>query len=248
MRNLLSLWRREIASYFISPAAYVTSVFVVLVTGGGVWLRATLMSEAGEPPRVEEFFWLPTLWLMVLMVATVLTMHLFAEETRSGTIETLMTAPVTEVELVLSKYLAAVAVFAIVFAPTVLHVFVLRRFSSGMEVLDPVPILGGHLIVVLAGSFYISIGLFMSSISRSQIVAAIGSFAVLCVVFILVGGLSHVVLQGGTNPVFDSISTFQHIKDFSRGIVDTRPVIVYFTGTALTLFCTIKVLESRRWL
>ena len=253
MRNFLVLWRKELATYFISMAAYITTVVVLIVTGLDFSFRAML--SRGEPLQLDDLSWLPTLWVMVLMVATILTMRLFAEEKRSGTIESLMTAPVTETEVVLGKYAAALTVFVVIFAPTASHIFILRRFSSGVASIDILAVACGYLMLLLIGAFYVSIGLLLSSLSRSQIVSAVSCFAVLCVLFLLVSSLDQLVrdqavtaLQYKGARVLEYISAFRHVKDFSRGVLDTRPVVLYLSGIALMLFSTIKVLESRRWL
>jgi ABC-2 type transport system permease protein len=246
MRNFFTIWRRELTAYFVSPAAYVTMVLVLGVTGIGFWLGAKI--SAGAPVKMDVLlFWLPTLWLMVMIVASVTTMRLFAEEKRSGTIETLMTAPVTEAEVVLGKYAAALTLFIVIFAPTAAYTPILRKFSSGMEVVDPRQIMTGYLIVFLIGAFYVSVGVLMSALMRSQVAAAIGSFAVLCVLFALVSVLGP-VFEGDLSEVFNSVSAIKHVKEFSRGVIDLRAIVLYVSGTALMLFMSVKALESRRWM
>ncbi|TFH16929.1 MAG: hypothetical protein E4H02_04300 [Lentisphaerales bacterium] len=245
MRNFLTLWRRELDGYFVSSAAYVMSVVVLAITGLGFWGQARL--NCGEPLRLDILvFWLPTIWLMVMIVATVLTMRLFAEEKRSGTIEALMTAPVTDAEVVLGKYASALTVFAVTFLPTILYPLVLRRFSSGIGPIDGGALLSGYAMFVLMGAFYASVGLFMSAVSRSQIVAAVMSFAALCGIFLLPGVLDHAIGGSGV-AILRFLSAFEHIQDSSRGIVDTRAIVLYISCTWFMLFATTKVLESRRW-
>jgi ABC-2 type transport system permease protein len=246
MRNLLTIWRRELQAYATSPAAYVIAVLVLMVTGTGFGLQ-TIVSR-GEPLRLDVLmFWLPTLWMMVLIVATVLTMHLFAEEKRSGTIEALMTAPVTEMEVVIGKYAAAVTLFAIIFAPTAGHIFVLRELSIGIRTIDIVSMIAGYVALLFIGAFYISIGLLISALSKSQIVAAIGTFAVLSLCFLLVGYLSH-MSGGAPSALLSCISPFEHISELSRGHLDTRAIVFYLSSIVLMIFTATKVLESRRWL
>lgn len=253
MRNFLVLWRKELATYFISMAAYVTTIVVLIVAGLDFSLRAVF--SRGEVLQLDSLSGLPTLWIMVLMVATILTMRMFAEEKRLGTLEMLMTAPVTEAEVVLGKYAAALTLFFFIFLPTVTYAFVLRRYSSGIESIDPLPIACGYLMLLLIGAFYISIGLLLSSLSRSQIVSAVSCFSVLCILFLLVSSLDEVVrdqavtaFQYKAARVLEYLSAFRHIRDFSRGVIDSRPVVLYLSGIALMLFSTMKVLESRRWL
>ena len=244
MRHFIPLWRREVSAYLVSPATYVTMFLVLMVTGWGFWF--TTKCSRGDPVRIDMVLFQPlTLWGMLLIVATVLPMKLLAEEKRSGTIEMLMTAPVTEVEVVLGKYVAALTMFILIFVPTVAYAFILKEYSSGMELIDMRTVASGYLVFFLIGSFYLSVGLLASSLSSSQIVAAVSSFSALFLLF-LAGALSSLT-RGKIAAVVAYVSPFQHILDFSRGVIDTGPVILYLSGVVLMLFMTIKVIESRRW-
>ncbi|MEI6972039.1 MAG: ABC transporter permease subunit [bacterium] len=244
MKNFRILWRRELAAYLVSPATYITMFAVLAVSGWGFWF--TTKCSRGEPARIDILlFQTPTLLGMLLIAATALTMRLFAEEKRSGTIETLMTAPVSEISIVLGKYAAALTIFVIMFAPTAAYAFILQKNSDGMELLDTRVLVSGYLIFFLIGAFYLSVGMLTSSLSSSQTVAAVFSFASMFVLF-LAGGLTSVA-RGKVSSVVAYVSPFQHILDFSRGVVDTGPVVIYLSGTALMLFATVKVIESRRW-
>ena len=246
MRELVTLWRRELASYFTSPAVFVAMVLVLAVTGVGFSMQAAL--SRGSPLRVDILvFWLPTLWLMVLISATMLTARLFAEEKRSGTIETLMTAPVTESQVVLGKYAAALVVFVVTFLPTTSYMWFLRRFSSGMDTIDARALVAGYGMFFLMGAFYVSIGVLVSAMSRNVTVAAIACFALLIMLFILLGAAGHVLM--GKGMFFPAIvSPFAHISDYSRGVMDSRHIVFYLSGIAFSLFAAVKVVESRRWL
>lgn len=244
MRNFISIWRREVASYLVSPATYVTMFLVLMVTGWGFWFTAKC--SRGDPVRIDMLLFQPlTLWGMLLIVATVLPMKLLAEEKRSGTIEMLMTAPVTEVEVVLGKYMAALTLFVLIFAPTLAYSFILQKYSAGMELIDTRTIASGYLVFFLIGAFYLSVGLLASSLSSSQIVAAASSFSILFLLF-LAGALSSLT-RGKIAAVVAYVSPFQHILDFSRGVIDTSPAVLYLSGVFVLLFMTVKVIESRRW-
>lgn len=244
MKNFLTLWRRELSAYFVSPATYVTMFAVLAVAGWGFWFM--VKCAKGEPLRMDIIlFQAPTLWSMLLIVVAVLPMKLFAEEKRSGTIETLMTAPVTEVQIVLAKYSAALTLFTVIFAPTAAYAFILRDNSVGLQSLDMRTIATGYLILFLVGAFYLSIGVLMSSFSGSQVVAAVSSFGILLLLF-FAGALPSVV-GGKIGAAAAYISPVQHMLDFSRGVVDTGPIVLHLSGIALMLFATVKVIESRRW-
>ncbi len=246
MRELATLWRRELASYLSSPATFVGMVLVLTVTGLGFALQAVL--SRGEPLRLDIMvFWLPTLWLMVLISATALTARLFAEEKKSGTIETLMTAPVTEAQVVLGKYGASLVVFVLTFLPTTSYVWFLHKFSAGMETLDTRALVVGYGMFFLMGAFYVSVGVLVSAMSRNLTVAAIAGFSVLCLLFLLLGTIGHVLIGKGLF-FMEVASPFQHIADYSRGVIDSRQIIFYLSGIAFSLFAAVKVVESRRWL
>jgi ABC-2 type transport system permease protein len=245
MRNIIVLFRKEVSSFSTSASACITMVVVLAVTGIGTFFTVSL--SRGEPFHVDIVLFQPlTLWVMALVAATVLPMRLLAEEKKTGTMECLMTAPVTEVEVVLAKYAASLFVFLLIFAPTVSYVFIIRRFSSGVGELDFGVLVSGYLMFVLIGAFYLSIGLLVSASTSNQAVAALLSLAILFVLF--AGGIVIYMLHARTGSVFEYVCSFQHILDSSRGMLDTRPIVLYLSGTSLALFATIKVIESRRWL
>jgi ABC-2 type transport system permease protein len=177
----------------------------------------------------------------------VITMRLLAEEQRMGTIETLMTAPVTDVDVVLAKYFGALTFFVILWVPTLAYVFVLKAFSLESMPIDFGPILAGYLGAFLVGAFYISVGLFASSLTRNQIVAAIICFALICVAF-FVGFTPYLARTELLRDLGMYVSSVAHMIDFSRGAVDTRPIVFHLSGTVLMLFATIKVVEARKWI
>jgi ABC-2 type transport system permease protein len=246
MKNFATLFRRELAAYFVSPSAYVTMVVSLLVIGICFWGEA-IQSRGDEITLAAAISWPVSLGVFVLIViAGILTMRLFAEEKKTGTIEPLMTAPVTEVEVVLSKYFAALAVFLVIMAPTAAYVFILRSHSIGMGYIDVRPLAAAYFILALIAAFYVSIGLLMSALTKSQIVAALTTFAALSVIFSL-GALPE-MLQGSGGEILRHLSAFEQILQFSDGLVDSRPIVFYLSGTALVLFATVKVIESRRWM
>ncbi len=173
-------------------------------------------------------------------------MRIFADEKRSGTIELLMTAPVTDAAVVLGKYAGALSFFVIMWSPTVAYAYVLRAFSPLTASVDYGPMLGGYLGAFLVGGFYVALGVFASSLTRNQIIAAIVSFTFFGVFFF--AGLF--VYVGKTDLLKDVVGYFSamaHMSDFSRGAIDTRPIVFYLSSTVLLLFATVKVVESRKW-
>lgn len=258
MRQIPTVMWRELKSFFFSPIAYI--VFFVFFLVQGLWfawlvgqygLAGAGMPERGMPPQGIEF---PVshifgLWLFIVLLVVlvpVLTMRLFAEERRSGTMEILMTAPVTDVEVTLGKYLASLIVFLVMVAPTGLYVLILEWLAD--RALDTGPILSVYLGVVLIGMLFLSMGVFASSLTRNQIIAAVVGVA-------LTGtGLAFVFLQQAFqvgSPGYELIaylSPLSHLNaDFGRGVVDSRRIILYVSSTVFFLFFTVRMVEARKW-
>ncbi|NQU40198.1 MAG: ABC transporter permease [Lentisphaerae bacterium] len=243
MRNFLTLWARELAACFLSPVAYVLMVVFLAVTS------ATFVLEVVQNPVVDQPLTVSlceaiVVWLTILV--TVVCMRLFAEEKRSGTLETLMTVPVTETQIVLGKYAGALSFLLLVTFPVVLTLLLLVVVSPVLQLsdIDGGALLSGGLILVMVSSLLVAVGLLVSLLTRNQIIAAICCFcAVWCV--LLFGWIVTLISGGGITATYVTVT--DHIRDFSRGIVDTRPLVLYVAGSALSLFAAVRVLESRRW-
>jgi len=231
--------RRELSSYFYSPIAYVAMTIFLIVAGYFFWRDF----EPGQPAGMRTIFD-RMVWVLVFIVP-VLCMGLLAQEWNSGTIETLMTAPVGETDVVIGKFLGALGFFVVLIAPTLLYVVLLKLYSR----VDLGPIWSGYLGILLVGALFIAIGLFCSSLTRSQVVAAVAAVAILFVITIapwlalsegsstLSTGWRHALEQGVLN----------RYVDFSKGIIDTGNLVFFVVVTGVFLFLTTKVLESRRW-
>jgi len=248
MRVFLTLWRREMAQYFLSPIAYVTAFFFLVIMGFSFWMLVSVMLQGAAGVTVmEELFGRSIFfWLALLISAPVLSMRLFAEEKRSGTMEALLTAPVSEVAVVLAKYAGALTFFIVMWLPTASYAVILRGFSPQTAPPDLGPMAAGYVGAFLVGAFYLAVGLLCSVLTRNQVIAAISTFALLLVCFLsgFIPYLARVDLVRDVGAYFSSV---QHMMDFSRGALDTRPVVLYVTATAWLLFATVKVLESRKW-
>lgn len=242
-----ALWRRELASFFLSPIAYFMAIFFLIVEGFSFWyLASALAMGSSEVTVMSQFFGTVFFWIPFLFVVPVLTMRLFAEEKRTQTIEMLLTAPVTDLQVVVAKYLGVFSFYICMWLPTLSYAYILRVFSSETAPIDFGPMLGGYLAAFLIGMFYLSVGLFCSALTREQIVAAIMCFAVMFVMFFV--GLLHPYVQSdAVKEVCTYGSPFIHMLDFSRGAVDTRPIVFYVSGTILVLFFVHQALETRKW-
>ncbi|MBM3858980.1 MAG: ABC transporter permease [Verrucomicrobia bacterium] len=247
MRNVPTLLRREMNACFASVLGYVVLVFLLVVMGfvfcsSIADLLASGTTQITVMRRFFYWFWLPSLF-----VIPAITMRLLAEEKRSGTIEMLMTAPVTDFEVVLAKWLGAVVLYGLMWGLTGLYVLILRKFTGGLTSLDFGPIASGYLGVLLIGQFLIAVGVLTSSLTKNQVVAFLISFAL---VFLFVIGIwfGEYFARGTTfGKLFEYISCFTHMEEFARGIVDVRTVVLYLSASFWVLFVTTRVVESRKW-
>lgn len=237
MSRAITIARREFLSYLFSPIAYVAMTLFLLAAG--FLFRKDF--EPGQPAAMRTIFeWM--VWLLVVIVP-LMCMGLIAQEWATGTIEPLMTAPVGESDVVIGKFLGSLGLFVLLLLPTLFYVVMLRIFSRP----DIGPIFSGYLGILLVGSLFIAIGLFCSSLTRSQIVAAVTTSAILFVITILpwwVGG--EATLAGFWRNVADQ-TVFRRYTDFSKGVIDIGNLVFFIATTGVFLFLTVKVLESRRW-
>jgi ABC-2 type transport system permease protein len=181
-------------------------------------------------------------WLFLLVTVPAITMRLGAEETKSGTLETLLTAPVTDLGVVLGKYLGALAVYAACWLPTVLYLWVLTRFSD----VDFGPVLSGYLGILLVGMLFTSVGLFTTFASRNQLVAAVTAIAILVLLFML-AILSFLVTDPFWKSVLEYVDLWTNLQTFAKGVVDTRAVVYLLSFSALFLALAHQALGARRW-
>jgi len=242
------LLRRELASFFFSLTGYVIIAAVALLTGlSFVVLMFTLGADPVTVPMTEMFYGTYFFWLILLLLSPVITMRLFALEKATGTFETLMTTPVGEVQVVAAKFSAAMVFYLVAWLPLLGCLFIVRHFTQQNATLDA-PTLGGmYLGILLVGSLFISLGCFASSLTRSQMAAAMISF-VLGMSLFAMGFLAKIPTTAAwSSQVIACFNLFDQMHDFARGAVDTRAVIFYVTATLFFLFLTLRVVESRRW-
>ena len=245
MRAILAIAKKEILSYFLAPMAYIIISAFLLMNGFLFYLILAALSQpnAGSAAPMGVFFGGTLLfWLYLIITVPVITMRLGAEERKSGTIETLMTAPVSDWEVVLGKYSAAMTLYAAMWAPTLLYAFVLTRFGE----VDWGPVATGYVGVLLVGTFFVAVGLFTSLLSKNQLVAAIIAFAILTML-LSVSILSFIVTEGFLKSVVEYVDLWGRLQDFSKGILDSRPIIYFLSGAAIFLVLSRQVLETRRW-
>ena len=239
MNKVLLLTRRELSAYFVSPIAYVAMVFFLLLSGilfGSPWFGAF---RPGQPAQLQSVFYLVS--FVLLLVIPALTMRSLAEERGSGTIESLLPAPVTDAQVVLAKFLGCWIFYLAILAPTLLYVVALAAFSSP----DYGSILAGYLGLVLLGMMYVAIGILASSLTRAQVIAFVVAFFPLLFLHLL--GLFAGSMPSPWRSIVRVAGTIAHCEDFNRGIVAATHVVYFLAVTVYALFLTVKVLESRRW-
>jgi ABC-2 type transport system permease protein len=245
MRRGLTIWRREVEGGFLSPVAYVVMVLFLAVCG---WVFLQLAEDRSGSSdslpslllRVVVFLWMPVL-------ATVITMRTFAEEKQHGTIEALLTAPVTDAEVVLGKYAGALMFLLLVTLPAFAGMFILIHLSPGLSVagLDWGEVTGCLVFYLLMASNCTAVGVLVSLLTRRQVVAAVGCFAGILVPLIVGQALVNAAIVPAG--FADYISAERHMISFSKGVVDSRPAALYVSTTVFLLFAAIRTLEIRRW-
>ena len=254
MRPTLSLIRRELSAYFLSPIAYVVLAVFLFVTGYGFFLSLGQLTATG--PRgiaypMQLVVGNIAFWLVYLVIPPLLTMRLFAEERSTGTLEMLLTAPLRDWQIVFAKFVACFLFYVFLWLPTLLYLPVLLDWQwwtttcSG----DPWAVASTYLGLALAGAMFLALGMFISSLVRSQLVAAlIALFAGL----VFIGGSAVTSLDIDTSGrAYEALRFFTvpiHFEsNFTRGVVDTRNLVLYVTVALFCLFLTVRSLESRRW-
>lgn len=240
-----ALWKRQLAAYFLSPIAYVT--WIVFQMAASLSFCKLLTQSMEERLKVGDLlFGSIFFWLMVLVAITVISMPVFAEERRLGTLESLLTAPVTDTQVVLAKYFGALTFFMILGLPTLTYGFVMHWFRAAGETIAWTPIITGYSMLLLISAFFIAWGVWASALTRSQIVAAMLCFAGISG-FFFSENVQYLMAGPAVDHVLDYLSSIRHMLDASRGIVDSRPLVLYLSGIAFFLFATVKAIEARQW-
>jgi len=242
MSAVWATYSRELRAYFFSPLAYVV-LFFFLVVNGIIFLNLiSFLNDpraAGGPPMG---FFFNASWLMLIILGPVLTMRLVSEELRSGSIEVLMTAPVTEGQVVAGKYLASLTFYMFLWLPTLAYAGMIASYED----VDWGPVMAGYLGVFLVGALFLAIGLFASSMTRSQLVAAMMTAALLFLLF-LVGLFEELVNNEVIKQALGYLNIWSHINELAKGIVDTRRIVYYVSATLFFLFLATRALEDKKW-
>ena len=248
MRAFWPIYKRELFAFFVTPLAWVLIVVFLVVQGMHFFLLVDHFAHQGdatgdETPLSAFFGNTVLLYLVLFVLVPPMTMRTFAEERRSGTIEMLMTAPVSSAAVVLAKYAAVLTTYVAMWLPTVLYLVILGRTGD----LDWHSAASAYLGVLLVGAGYLSLGLCASALTRSQFLAMVWTALVLLMLFIL--GVGEFVTREGSamHEVCAHVSVWAHMNDFASGIVDSRHLVFYGTLVVLPLFIATRAVEAWRW-
>mgnify|MGYP001198483979 CR=1 FL=1 len=248
MQAYLTLVRRELGGFFFSLTGYVIIAAAAFLIGlSFVVLLINLGNDPTPMPVTELFYMTQFFWLILILAVPVITMRLFALEKFTGTYETLMTTPVNDFQVVAAKFTASVIFYMVMWLPLLGCIFLIRHFTQGAAPLDPGVIGATFVGIFLLGCMFLSLGCFASALTKSQVTAAMISLVLSVGVFMLsflTKGVSGTSWQAKLLAFF---ALPDQMHDFVRGVVDTRPMILCLSVSALFLFLTLRVIESRRW-
>jgi ABC-2 type transport system permease protein len=261
--NILAIAHKEIRAYFASPIAYVViGLFALLF---GVFYYAILdwfvkqgmqmaMGMGGGPQslNVNERMIRPLFQnalVLLLFFLPMITMRTYAEEKRSGTIELLLTSPITDVEILVGKFLGALSLYSAMLAVTLVYLLVLFAFGTP----EWKPIATAYLGLLLFGGCFVSVGMLVSSFTKNQIVAGMMTFVVFLLLWVIdwLASSATGLFGASAGPVVEEVLNYlsitQHFDDFGKGIVDTKHLIFYVSFITFGLFLTARSVDSERW-
>ncbi len=249
MKHFTTILSHEIRMLLVSASTYIAAFLFLAVMGfvfSGVLDDYNAAAQENSPASVFfQLYWLPVFFMVPL-----LTMKCLAEERRLGTLETLLTAPVSTTEVVLGKYFAAYFLYLMLWASTGGFFYILHHFASDSRFIDLGPLLGGYLFIAVSGLLYVAVGVFASSLTRNQAVAGIFSFVLVfgLIIGIRFLGTREILNMDSLQPLrslVDYSNAARHLEDFTRGVVDTRQLLFYVSGTVLALIFSILGVEAK---
>jgi ABC-2 type transport system permease protein len=251
--NTLTIWRKELNSYFRSPIAYGVIAFFGLISGYFFYVAIVFFVQAsiqssmtgqGQPMSVNEQVIRPifsNISVIGLFLIPMITMRLFAEEKRTGTIELLVTSPIRDLEIIMGKWLAAMSLYVVMLGVSLLSMATLFVYGKP----DWRPMAVGYLGLLLQGGCLLAIGTFISTCTKNQIVAGVASFSVCLLLWVLDWMSSF--QDSVSAKAISYLSVLQHFDSFSKGVLDSKDIIYYVSAIFIGLFLTARSLESLRW-
>lgn len=259
MSSILTIYRKELRNYLFTPYGWLILAFVLVLQG--LSLSATLKIFQTAPQKEGILFFMlhsPMFWFYFLFIFPLITMRSFAEEEKTGTLESLLTTPIRTGQVVMGKFLSAYTFYIILWLPMLLYpwlaklanIYVLntQEYSAGMDLAYRMSDwVGTYSILLLIGAFFTAIGILCSSLTSSQIISGITTIGSLVFIFFL--GLVTVIWGESfeASGLFHYISCSEHLDRFSAGLIDSRPIVYYLTMTILVLAVTIRTVDYRRW-
>jgi ABC-2 type transport system permease protein len=254
MHNILAIWQREMRSYFVSPIAYVVLTVFLFLSGliffGNLTevyqytMSTAQTGQTAQPIDVPSYITqslFRTTTVILLFIVPMMTMGLFSEEKKRGTIELLLTTPVGNFQALLGKYFASLTFLLILFVSSGITISPLFVYSNP----DLKPILSGYVGLFLYGAALLALGVFISTLTENQIVAVIVTFGVSLVLWLI--SVFANSATGVARDVINYLSVISHLDDFIKGVIDTSHVIYYVTFAFVGLFLAYRSLESMRW-
>jgi ABC-2 type transport system permease protein len=252
MRNVLAIAGKELRGYFSSPIAYVVIGLFALIFGWFFYVPLSFFNRQsmqmsmgmGGTLNINQMLIAPMLTnagVVILFLMPMITLRSYSEEKRSGTIELLLTSPVTDTQIILGKFLGVLGLYGAILGVTLIHTGILFIYGSPAWK----PVVTGYLGLFLMGASFLSIGLLISSLTKNQIVAGIATFAVVLMLWVINWMGSFV--GPTTQAVLSHLSITDHLDDFARGVLDTKHLVYYLSFIAFGLFLTAKAVDSERW-
>jgi ABC-2 type transport system permease protein len=250
MRSLYAVYRKEMGHYFVSPIAYVVVAMFLFVSAYffNLYVREIVEQSFGMPadfdaPAQVLRAFLGLLALLSLFLMPMVTMGLFAEERKRGTMELLMTSPIREIDIVLGKFLASLTLFAVMLLPTALYVAYIWLHTDPRAPLRVM--LSGYLGIVLFGGCLLALGLFISSLTENQLIAGALTFGLFLLLWALDFGSRGA--ESAVGQTVQYLSVIDHFEDFTRGIIDTSGLVYYLSFIVFFIFLTVRSIDSLRW-
>ena len=254
MSNILAIAQKELKAYFASPIAYIVIGMFALLYGYfyvailAFFVRQSMqINQFGAGPQAMNINQqlirnlLQNVTILILFIMPMVTMRSYSEEKRSGTIELLLTSPLTDFQIIMGKFLGALALWGLALAVSLIHIGILFIYGNP----EWKPIVSAYLGLLLLGGCFISVGLFISSLTRNQIVAGMATFSVFLFLWVInwIGSFSGPTIDGLTQ----YLSIIEHFDDFGKGVIDTTHLVYYVSFITFGLFLTAKSVESERW-
>ncbi len=252
MNNVLAIAQKELRSYFASPIAYVVVGLFALVFGFfyiimvNFFVTQSMQSAMGGGGAMNVNrdlirYVFQNAAVVLLFVVPLITMRAYSEEKRTGTIELLLTSPVSDLQIMFGKFVGAMALYGVMLAVTLIHVGLLFAYGNP----EWKPVVSTYLGLLLMGGCFISVGLFFSSLTRNQIIAAILTFIVLLMFWVTDWATNFA--SPGVGSFLNYLSITSHLDDFTKGIVDTKHVVYYLSFIIFGLFLTARSVDTERW-